>query len=70
MKKEMNKTDILFCIFSTVCILLSVYVFASLKQLTDNPTTKMLTDILIIFLLVVLNTAVLVLYETVKKFRK
>lgn len=67
---KMNKKDILFRIFSTVCILLSVYVFALLRQLTGDPTTKMFTDILIIFLLVVLNTAVLVLYEIIKGMRK
>ena len=66
MKKEANKKEIAFRIFSFVCILLSVYVFSLLRQLTGDPTTKMLTDILIIFLLVVLNTAVLVLYEIIK----
>ena len=70
MKQKANKKDIAFHIFSFVCILLSVYVFALLRQLTGDPTTKMLTDILIIFLLVVLNTAVLVLYEIVKGKRK
>ena len=66
MKKKTNKNDIAFRIFSSVCIFLSVYVFALLKQLTGEPATKMLTDILIIFLLVVLNTAVLVLYEIIQ----
>lgn len=70
MKKKTNKKEIAFRIFSFVCILLSVYVFALLRQLTGNPTTKMLADILIIFLLVVLNTAVLVLYEIIKDKRK
>ena len=70
MKQKANKKDIAFRIFFFVCILLSVYVFALLRQLTGDPTTKMLTDILIIFLLVVLNTAVLVLYEIVKGKRK
>lgn len=65
MKKKLNKKDIIFHIFSTVCVLLSVYVFALLRQLTGAPTTKMVTDILIIFLLVVLNTAVLVLHEII-----
>ena len=63
MKQKANRKDIIFRTFSFVCILLSVYVFALLRQLTGDPITKMLTDILIIFLLVVLNTAVLVLYE-------
>ena len=70
MKQKANKKDIAFSIFSFVCIILSVYVFALLRQLTGDPTTKMLTDILIIFLLVVLNTTVLVLYEIVKGKRK
>ena len=70
MKKKVNKKDIAFHIFSSVCIFLSVYVFALLRQLTGDPTTKMLTDILIIFLLVVLNTAVIVLYEIIKDKRK
>ena len=70
MKKKVNKKDIGFRIFSIVCILLSVYVFALLRQLTGDPTTKMIADILIIFLLVVLNTAVLVLYEIIKGKRK
>ena len=70
MKKRINKEDIAFHIFSSACIFLSVYVFALLRQLTGDPTTKMLTDILIIFLLVVLNTAVIVLYEIIKDKRK
>ena len=70
MKRKANKKDIVFRIFYFVCILLSVYVFALLRQLTGDPTTKMLTDILIIFLLVVLNTAVIVLYEIIKDKRK
>ena len=63
MKKKTNPKDIAFHIFSSICILLSVFVLALLRQLTGEPVTKMLTDILIIFLLVVLNTAVLILYE-------
>ena len=66
MNKKVNKKDIALHIFSSVCIFLSVYVFALLRQLTGDPTTKMLTDILIIFLLTVLNTAVLVLHEIIK----
>lgn len=70
MKKKPNKKDIIFYIFSSVCIILSVCVFELLRQLTGEPTTKMLTDILVIFLLVVLNTAVLALYEIIKSKRK
>ena len=70
MKKKINKKDIAFHVFSSVCIFLSVYVFALLRRLTGEPTTKMLTDILIIILLVVLNTAVIVLYEIIKGKRK
>lgn len=70
MKKKANKKDIAFYIFSSACIFLSVYVFALLRQLTGDPTTKMLTTVLIIFLLVVLNTTVLVLHEIIKGKRK
>lgn len=70
MKKKVNKKDIAFHIFSSMCIFLSVYVFALLRQLTGDPTTKMLTTVLIIFLLVVLNTSVLVLHEIIKGKRK
>lgn len=66
----MKKEDALFSCFFAVCVLLSVFSFSLLRQLTGDPVTKMFTDILIIFLLVVLNTAVLVLYETIKKMRK
>lgn len=65
-EKEINKKNIGFHIFSSVCIFLSVYVFALLRQLTGDPTIKMLTTVLIIVLLVVLNTAVLVLHEIIK----
>ena len=74
MKRKWNKKDIIFNIFYSICILLSVYAFELLRQLTGqltgDPTTKMFTTILIIFLLVVLNTAVLVLYEIIKRLRK
>ncbi len=70
MKRKVDKKDIAFHIFSFACILLSVYVFALLSQLTGDPTTKMFTDVLIIFLLVVLNTAVLVLHEKIKQLQK
>lgn len=70
MKKKINKKDIVFRVFSSVCIFLSVYAFALLRQLTGDSTTKMFTNVLIIFLLVALNTAVLVLYEVIKGKRK
>ena len=65
--KKSNRADTIFRIFSAVCSVLSVYVFALLRRLTGDPATKMLTDILIILLLVVLNTAVLVLYAKLKE---
>ena len=70
MKKKANKKDFVFYIFSSMCIFLSVYSFALLRKLTGDPTTKMLTDVLIILLLVVLNTAVIVLHEIIKSKRK
>ena len=74
MKKKINKKDLAFHIFSPVCILLSVYAFELLRRLTSqlagDPTTKMLTSILIISLLTILNTAVIVLYEIIKQTRK
>ena len=74
MKKKINKKDLAFHIFSSVCILLSVYAFELLRRLTSqlagDPTTKMLTSILIISLLTILNTAVIVLYEIIKQKRK
>ena len=66
MKNKPNNNDIIFSIFSSTCILLSVCVFALLRQLTGDPTTKMFASVLIIFLLVVLNVTVLVLYEIIK----
>ena len=66
MKRKVSKKDIAFRIFSFSCIFLSVCVFDLLRKLTGDPTTKMLTDILIIFLLVVLNITVLVLYEIIQ----
>lgn len=65
--KKINKKDVAFRIFSSVCIFLSVYVFSSLRQFTGDPAKKMVTDVLIILLLTVLNTVVLVLYEIIKK---
>ncbi len=69
MKKKFDKKEIAFRVFSSVCILLSVYTFELLRQPTGNPTTKMLTSVLIIFLLTVLNITVLVLYEMLKQSR-
>lgn len=66
MKKRLDKKDIAFRIFSSVCIFLSVYVFSLLREFTGDPTKKLLTDVLIIFLLVTLNTTVLILYEIIK----
>ena len=68
--KKTTKKDTAFYIFSSACSFLSVYVFALLRQLSGDPVMKLLTDILIIFLLVTLNTTVLVLYEIVKKNRR
>ena len=68
--KKFDKKDVIFNIFSTVCIILSVCVFELLRRLTGDPTTKMITSVLVIFLLVVLNTAVLVLHEINKNNRK
>lgn len=70
MKKKTHKKDVIFRIFSSACILLSVYVFALLRRLTGDPTTKLITDVLIVFLLVALNTAVLILYEIIKEKRR
>lgn len=70
MKKKTSIYEIVFRTFSSFCIFLSVYAFALLSRLTGDPNTKMITDIVIIFLLVVLNTAVLVLYEMIKNMRK
>ena len=70
MKKKPNKKDIAFHIFSGACIFLSVYVFASLRHMTGDPVKKMVTDVLVIFLLTALNIAVIVLYEIIKNMRK
>ena len=69
MKNKTNRQDKFFNIFSGVCIFLSVYVYALLSKLTGEPTTKLLTDFLVIILLVVLNTAVIVLHEKIKTLR-
>ena len=62
-----RRKDLPFEIFSTVCILLSVVAFAMMRKLTGDPVTKMMTDALVIFLLVVLNIAVFVLHEMMKQ---
>jgi hypothetical protein len=41
-----------------------------MRQLTGDPSTKMFTDMLVIFLLVVLNTAVGVLFEYLDQKKK
>lgn len=66
-RKRMRR---IFNIFSTVCIILSVCVFSLMKQLTGDPSTKMFTDMLVIFLLVVLNTAVGILFEYLDQKKK
>lgn len=66
-RKRMRR---IFNIFSTVCIILSVCVFSLMRQLTGDPSTKMFTDMLVIFLLVVLNTAVGVLFEYLDQKKK
>lgn len=68
--KKANKRDIAFNIFFSLCTFLSVYAFVLLRKLTGDPITKLMTDILIIFLLVVLNTAVLILYGIIKRKEK
>ena len=56
--------------FFAVCVFLSVCVFGLMRRLTGEPATKLLTDLLVMFLLVVLNTAVLVLHERNRNLRK
>lgn len=70
MKIKRPKQDIIFDIFISVTVFLSVYSFALLSKLQGEPNLKMFTDILIIFLLFILNTAVVVLYEEIKRLRK
>ncbi len=64
--KKIDKKELLFRIFSGISILLTVIVFELLRRLGGDPTLKMLTTILVIFLLVALNTAVILLYEAYK----
>ena len=64
--KNVDKKEIAFRIFSGLCILLTVVVFAMLRRLDGDPTFKMLATILVIFLLTVLNVAVIFLYELYK----
>lgn len=64
--KNIDKKEIGFRIFSGLCIFLTVVVFAMLRRLDGDPTFKMLTTILVIFLLTVLNVAVIFLYELYK----
>ena len=67
MKKKINKGDLAFRVFSSICIFLSICVFSLLRRLSGEPITKMFVDILIILLLTVLNTAILVLHEKAKE---
>ncbi len=64
--KNVDKKEIAFRVFSGLCIFLTVVVFALLRRLDGDPTLKMLTTILVIFLLVALNTAIIFLYELYK----
>ena len=70
MKKNLNKKDIVFRICSSVSIILSICVFGLLRKLAGDPTTHMITSVLVILLLTVLNIAVIVLYEIIKNNRK
>ena len=70
MRKNFNKKDFAFRIFSSVCIILSICVFELLRKLTGDPTTHMITSILVILLLTVLNITIIVLHEIIKNKRK
>ena len=62
-KKSRKRIRRISEIFSLISVFLSVMVFALMRNLTGDPTTKMFTTMLVIFLLVVLNVAVMVLFE-------
>lgn len=70
MKRKMDKTDWIFHIFSTICILLSVVSFALMRRLTGEPVVTMITNVLVILLLLVLNVAVVILYELFRQNHK
>ena len=57
-------------ILGSITSMISVVVFSLMRQLTGDPTTKMFTDMLVIFLLVVLNVAVMVLFEFLEQKQK
>lgn len=63
MKKKLNKKDLVSQIFFAICAFLSIVVFDLMRRLNGEPFIKMMTDILVIVLLLVLNTAVWVLYH-------
>ena len=69
-KKSKKRIRKIAEIFSHICVILSVVVFSLMRQLTGDPTTKMFTDMLVIFLLVVLNVAVMVLFEFLEQKHK
>ena len=69
-KKSKKRIRKIAEIFSHICVILSVVVFSLMRQLTGDPTTKMFTDMLVIFLLVVLNVAVMVLFEFLEQKQK
>lgn len=68
--KRKKRTRIAFNIFSSLSIFLSVCVFELMRQLSGDPNTKMITSILVIFLLSVLNVAVLVLHEFLEEKKR
>ena len=70
MKTKRPKQNIIFDIFISITVFLSIYSFELLSKLQGEPNLKMFTDILVVLLLLVLNTAVIVLYEKIKELRK
>jgi len=68
MKK--GKKDTAFQIFFSVCVFLSVCVYALMSKLTGDPATKLFADVLVIALLVVLNTTVLIMHEKIRDLKK
>ena len=69
-KRNKKKRDVGFQIFSSVSIALSVCVFSLMRRLTGDPNVVMLTSVLVIFLLSILNVAILVLHEFLSDGRK
>ena len=68
--RSRKKRRVGFEIFSSVSIALSVSVFSLMRRLTGDPNVVMLTNVLVIFLLSILNVAVLVLHEFLSDSRK